>query len=245
MTGRETKKAETRNKLDISCNSTQYHDIREENKTINNNKNSRVCKEVMMSLLSKVKDYKEVFGATFLSATLAFAPNALAQDFTKTSHSPTPQSAPLRAHSELVPDADGVLWFRQGADSDTEYSKAQDLSTEDEGRISIVAVSEPALASKVVERARQLRGWLQAHPDVDKDTALVAADNVPRGFGISYFIDGVRFTTDANPSGVFSSNEAAAELPNVVARYVATMHANQQQNSVALVGGTVPALAAR
>lgn len=223
----------------------QYHDIREENKTINNNKNSRVCKEDMMSLLSKVKDYKEVLGATFLSATLAFAPNALAQDFTKTSHQPTPQSAPLRAHSELVPDADGVLWFRQGADSDTEYSKAQDLSTEDEGRISIVAVSEPALAEQVTFTGRRLRGWLESHPDVDKHVALVASNGLRQGGGFTYYVDGVRYTTDGNPGGVFSPSEAAAELPNVVARYAATMHLKEQQNDVALAGGAVPALAAR
>lgn len=196
-----------------------------------------------MSLLSKVKDYKGLFSATALSATLAVAPNALAQDFTKTSHQPTPQTAPLRAHSELVPDEYGTLWFRQGADSDTKYSMAQDVSVEDGGKIVIVAASEPALAVQMAQAGRQMEGWLEANPQVDKDVVLVAADDVPAGAGFTYFIDGLRFTTRSNMVGVFSPRDASAELPNVVLRYAATMELNAQEDVA--MAGHAPVLATR
>ena len=198
-----------------------------------------------MSLLSKVKDYKGLFSATALSAALTFAPNALAQDFTKTSHQPTPQTASLRAHSELVPDENGTLWFRQGADSNTEYSMAQDVSVEDGGKIVIVAASEPALAAQMAQAGRMMEGWLENNPQVDKDVVLVAADDVPSGGGFTYFIDGLAYSTDSNPTGVFSPRDASAELPNVVTRYVVTMEENAQ-DSLAMTGGSSgPVLAAR
>lgn len=227
----------------ISCILLRFRDNDKENKTINNNKNSRVCKEDMMSLLSKVKDYKGLFSATALSAALTFAPNALAQDFTKTSHQPTPQTAPLRAHSELVPDEYGTLWFRQGADSDTKYSMAQDVSVEDGGKIVIVAASEPSISAQAVNIGRQLEGWLEANSKVDKDVVLVAADDVPSGGGFTYFIDGLRFTTPSNVVGVFSPRDASAELPNVVTRYVVTMELNAQEDLA--MTGAGPVLAAR
>ena len=196
-----------------------------------------------MSLLSKVKDYKGLFSATALSAALTFAPNALAQDFTKTSHQPTTQTVSLRTHSELVPDEYGTLWFRQGADSDTKYSMAQDVSVEDGGKIVIVAASEPSLAMQTAQAGRQFEGWLEANSQVDKDVVLVAADDVPSGGGFTYYINGRRFIADSSPAGVFSPRDAAAALPDVVARYVATMQLNAQDDIA--IAGTGPALAAR
>lgn len=193
-----------------------------------------------MSLRDRTK--QAFVGAASLLA-VAMPYSALAQDFTKTSHQPTPQNAPLRAHSELVPDEYGTLWFRQGSDQRTKYGMAQDVSLEDGGKIVIVAASEPSLAMRTAQAGRQFEGWLEANSQVDKDVVLVAADDVPAGGGFTYFIDGLRFTTPSNMVGVFSPRDAAAELPNVVTRYVATMQLNAQ-GGIAMAG-TGPTLAAR
>ena len=120
---------------------------------------------------------------------------------------------------------------------------AQDVSVEDGGKIVIVAASEPSLAMQTAQAGRQFEGWLEANSQVDKDVVLVAADDVPSGGGFTYYINGRRFIADSSPAGVFSPRDAAAALPDVVARYVATMQLNAQDDIA--MAGTGPALAAR
>lgn len=152
--------------------------------------------------------------ALTVSASLPYAGSAIAQDFESArlqnvSHSQNVQP------SQLIED-NGVLWFKKGTDGKTKYSVARSLSTETE--LSIVASSSPDPNDGVANLGRQVKGWLESHPDID-EVSLIAAEDLKQGAGFVFYIDGVAFSPSRDHDGVLPINEVSAQLPEIVKLY--------------------------
>jgi len=173
-----------------------------------------------MSLLNKVKSFKQEFGkqavalGTATALTLAPVGNALAADFNAANVQNASHSQSAQPY-ELIED-NGVLWFKKGTDGRTKYGVAQDLSTET--GLSIVASSSPDPKDGVANVGRQIKGWLESHHDID-EVSLIAAEDLKSGGGLVFYIDGLRYSPSPEHHGNLRISEVSALLPKIVSLY--------------------------
>ncbi|MGB0662702.1 MAG: hypothetical protein ACPGMR_02800 [Pontibacterium sp.] len=181
-----------------------------------------------MSLLTKVRNFKQEFGkkavavGTATALTLAPVGNALAADF----NAANVQNASLSQQaqpSQLVPDENGVLWFKKGQDAESQYSLGLELSTPAE--ISIVASSSPGTSKTAVSVGKQIKTWLESHPDID-NVPLVVSDTLANGGSFTFYIGGRAYRPNDNHNGTLQINEISAQLPSIVETY---RYAQQKQ----------------
>jgi len=176
-----------------------------------------------MSLLQKFKS----LAAPALVYSASFFPSEALLDAAP--HAPPVANQQLQK-SRLVPDADGILWFQQGADRNTAISMGGRISEQTDGFVIIFSTTEE-YKEQATKHALKLAAWFSKHRSTPDEIPVVAYLN-NKGVGYMYSIDGMLYKHDVYaPKWVMTPEGTVATLEDAALDYFATDFINKRDGT--------------